>query len=113
MKGITSTDQDYLERLSDVIDELEGYPSQGVYADGTVPPPGVGITERHASIVKHPVRDEYAYRADKDVITKHRGKRVRIRDQDTDIDRDPVDLDDTWDGAREVQRRAPVRELKR
>lgn len=74
-----------LERLSEAVDRLEGYPRQGTYRDGTTPPPGVGITERAGRIVTDPETGSPAYQVLPEVLERHAGKTETVQGQPVTI----------------------------
>lgn len=82
MRGIPGQAQP-LDRLRLALDELEGYPRQGVYADGRTPPPGVGITETVGRVVNTP--DGPALKVREDVLNRHQGKQRTIGGQPVTI----------------------------
>lgn len=74
-----------LDRLSEAVDRLEGYPRQGRYRDGSKPPPGEGITERAGRIVTDPETGEPAYQVLPDVLDRHAGEVVQVQGQPVTI----------------------------
>ena len=94
-----------LEALATAADKLLGYPRAGVSAATGLPvdlPNRKGWTERHATVRKHPMRDEYAYPVDVDLTAAlddaARRKRMAAAEL-TDLDAAraaKAELDGTW-----------------
>lgn len=75
MRGVVGTTV-ALDRLRRALDQLEGYPRQGRYADGRTPPPGKGITETIGRVCA--CVEGTALEIPVAVVRRHEGKQVTV-----------------------------------